>query len=115
MTALIAPSGTVEWLCLPRMDGPSVFGSILDRDAGWFQARPGHVTVPADRRYLPGTMVLETTWSSGEGWVIVHDCLVMGPWRHENPQRGSHLRPPSDYDAEHLLLRTVTCTNGRCS
>jgi alpha,alpha-trehalase len=112
VTALIAPSGTVEWLCLPRMDGPSVFGSVLDRDAGWFRFGPADVTVPADRRYLPGTMVLETTWSSGEGWVIVRDCLVMGPWRHENPQRGSHLRPPSDYDSEHLLLRTVTCTNG---
>ncbi len=100
VTALIAPSSAVEWLCLPRMDAPSVFGSILDRDAGWFRFGPADVAVPADRRYLPGTMVLETTWSCGEGWVIVHDCLVMGPW------------PPTDYDAEHLLLRTVTCANG---
>ncbi len=68
--------------------------------------------MPADRRYLPGTMVLETTWSSGEGWVIIHDCLVMGPWRHEHPERGAHRRPPTDYDADHILLRTVRCTNG---
>ncbi len=112
VTALIAPSGSVEWMCLPRMDGPSVFGSLLDRDAGWFRLGPADVLVPADRRYLPGTMVLETTWSSGEGWVIIHDCLVMGPWRHQNPERGSHRRPPTDYDADHLLLRTVSCTNG---
>jgi alpha,alpha-trehalase len=112
VTALIAPSGSVEWLCLPRMDGPSVFGSLLDRDAGWFKFGPADIAVPADRRYLPGTMVLETTWGSGEGWVIIHDCLVMGPWKHHNPERGSHRRPPTDYDAEHLLLRTVTCTNG---
>ena len=112
VTALIAPSGSVEWLCLPRMDGPSVFGSLLDRDAGWFKFGPADINVPADRRYLPGTMVLETTWGSGEGWVIIHDCLVMGPWKHHNPERGSHRRPPTDYDAEHLLLRTVTCTNG---
>jgi alpha,alpha-trehalase len=79
VTALIAPSGTIEWFCLPRMDGPSVFGSLLDRDAGWFRFGPADVQVPEDRRYLPGTLVLETTWSCGEGWVIIHDCLVMGP------------------------------------
>jgi GH15 family glucan-1,4-alpha-glucosidase len=112
VTALIAPSGSVEWMCLPRMDGPSVFGSILDRDAGWFRFRPADAEVPADRRYLPGTMVLETTWACGEGWVVIRDCLVMGPWRHQNPERGAHLRPPTDYGADQVLLRTVRCTNG---
>jgi hypothetical protein len=61
VSALIAASGTVEWMCLPRMDGPSVFAAILDRGAGWFRLGPADVTVPAGRRYLPGTMVLETT------------------------------------------------------
>ena len=63
-TALIAPSGNVEWLCLPRMDSPSVFGSILDRDAGGFRVGPADVRVPSARRYIPGTMVLETTCST---------------------------------------------------
>src|SRR6266567_3905016 len=62
VTALVAPSGNVEWLCLPRMDSPSVFGAILDRDAGGFRLGPADVRVPAARRYLPGTMVLETSW-----------------------------------------------------
>ena len=70
------------------------------------------MSVPADRRYLAGTMVLETVWDCGEGWLVVRDCLVIGPWRHEHPERGSHRRPPTDYDAEHTLLRTVRCTNG---
>src|SRR5207302_7812514 len=70
-TALIAPSGNVEWLCLPRMDSPSVFGSILDRDAGGFRVGPADVHVPAARRYVPGTMVLETSWETRMGWVIV--------------------------------------------
>ncbi|HEX9033597.1 MAG TPA: glycoside hydrolase family 15 protein, partial [Streptosporangiaceae bacterium] len=112
VTALIAPGGSVEWMCLPRMDGPSIFASLLDRDAGWFRLAPADMEVPADRRYLPGTMVLETSWDCGEGWIIVRDCLVIGPWRHEHPERGSHRRPPTDYDAEHILLRTVRCTNG---
>jgi GH15 family glucan-1,4-alpha-glucosidase len=112
VTALIAPGGSVEWMCLPRMDGPSVFGSMLDRDAGWFRFGPADMAVPADRRYLAGTMVLETVWDCGEGWLIVRDCLVMGPWRHEHPEQRSHRRPPTDYDAEHILLRTVRCTNG---
>jgi len=112
VTALIAPSGSVEWMCLPRMDSPSVFGAILDRDAGWFRLAPEDVDVPADRRYLPGTMVLETSWDCGEGWLVVRDCLVMGPWRHRRPGRTSHVRPPTDYDAEHILLRTVRCVQG---
>ncbi|HEY4854260.1 MAG TPA: trehalase-like domain-containing protein, partial [Streptosporangiaceae bacterium] len=62
VTALVAPSGGIEWMCLPRLDCPSVFGAMLDRDAGSFRLGPEDVTVPADRRYLPGTMVLETSW-----------------------------------------------------
>jgi alpha,alpha-trehalase len=112
VTALVAPGGAVEWMCLPRLDSPSIFGALLDRDAGFFRLGPEDMTVPADRRYLPGTMVLETSWDCGEGWIIVRDCLVMGPWRHGHPERTSHVRPPTDYDAEHTLLRTVRCVNG---
>jgi GH15 family glucan-1,4-alpha-glucosidase len=112
VTALVAPSSAIEWMCLPRMDCPSVFGAILDRDAGRFIFGPENVAVPADRRYLPGTMVVETSWDCGEGWIIVRDCLLMGPWRHSHPERSTHTRPPTDYDAEHILLRTVRCVNG---
>ncbi len=112
VTALVAPSGAVEWMSLPRMDCPSIFGALLDRDAGWFRFGPEDMSVPADRRYLPGTMVLETSWDCGEGWLVVRDCLVMGPWRHDHRDRSTHRRPPTDYDAEHILLRTVRCMNG---
>jgi alpha,alpha-trehalase len=112
VTALVAPSSAIEWLCLPRLDCPSVFGAILDRDAGRFLFGPENVEMPADRRYLPGTMVVETSWDCGDGWIIVRDCLLMGPWRHSHPETSSHTRPPTDYDAEHILLRTVRCVNG---
>jgi alpha,alpha-trehalase len=112
VTALVAPGGSIEWMCLPRLDCPSIFGALIDRDAGWFRLGPVDMTVPADRRYWPGTMVLETSWDCGEGWIVVTDCLVMGPWRHSHPERTSHVRPPTDYDAEHTLLRLVRCVDG---
>jgi len=110
--ALVAPSGNVEWMCLPRVDSPSVFGAMLDRSAGYFRIGPSGVNVPASRRYLPGTMVLETSWATGAGWVIVRDVLLLGPWRHERDRSHTHRRTPTDYDAEHVLLRTVRCVNG---
>jgi GH15 family glucan-1,4-alpha-glucosidase len=111
-TALVAPSGAVEWMCLPRMDSPSVFGAILDRDAGMFRLGPAGVTVPAARRYLPGTMVLETSWGTKGGWIIVRDVLLIGPWHHPDERSNTHRRAPTDYDADHVLLRTVRCVNG---
>jgi len=111
-TALVASSGNVEWLCLPRLDSPSVFGAMLDRDAGGFRLGPEGVQVPAARRYLPGTMVLETSWGTPTGWIIVRDVLLIGPWHHDEELSQTHRRPPTDYDAEHVLLRSVRCVNG---
>jgi len=112
-TALIAPSGNVEWMCLPRFDSPSVFGAILDRDAGGFRLGPADVMVPVARRYLPGTMVLETSWGTPSGgWIIIRDVLLMGPWHNTETRSRTHRRAPTDYDAEHVLLRTVRCVNG---
>ncbi len=110
--ALVAPSGNVEWLCVPRVDSPSVFGSILDRDAGGFRLGPADHYVPVDRRYLPGTMILETSWGTPTGWIVVRDLLLIGPWHHENEIRRTHRRAPTDYEAEGVLLRTIRCVSG---
>ena len=110
--ALVAPNGNVEWLCLPRFDSPSVFGALLDRDAGVFRLGPADVDVPAARRYLPGTMVVETSWGTSGGWIIVRDLLLIGPWHHENERSHTHQRAPTDYDADHVLLRLIRCVNG---
>jgi GH15 family glucan-1,4-alpha-glucosidase len=110
--ALVAPSGAVEWLCLPRFDSPSVFGAILDRDAGTFRLAPDGAHVPVARRYLPGTMVLETSWESEGGWLIIRDVLLIGPWHHPEDRSHTHRRAPTDYDADHVLLRLVRCVNG---
>ncbi len=111
-TALVAPTGNIEWMCLPRMDGPSVFGAMLDRDAGGFRIGPADHYVPAGRRYIPGTMIHETTWGTRTGWVIVRDVLLVGPWHHHDDRSETHRRSPTDYDADHVLLRTMRCVNG---
>jgi GH15 family glucan-1,4-alpha-glucosidase len=111
-TALVSPGGSIDWMCLPRMDSASVFGAILDRHAGSFVLAPDDISVPAARRYLPGTMILETSWGTATGWIIVRDVLLIGPWRHDSELSRSQRRTPTDYDAEHTLLRTVRCVSG---
>jgi GH15 family glucan-1,4-alpha-glucosidase len=111
-SCLIAPSGAVEWMCLPRPDSPSVFTAILDRGAGSFRVAPFGAQVPVARRYLPGTLVLETTWQVPTGWVIVRDALILGPWHNLDERSKTHRRAPSDMDAAHCLLRTVECLYG---
>jgi GH15 family glucan-1,4-alpha-glucosidase len=112
VSALVAPGGSVDWMCVPRFDSPSTFGRILGKLAGSFKVAPDEVTVPSDRRYLPGTMILETSWGTPTGWIIVRDALLMGPWRHEEDRSKTHRRTPNDYDAEHTLLRTIRCVSG---
>jgi len=109
---LIAPSGAVEWMCLPRPDSPSVFTAVLDRGAGAFRLGPYDEMVPAARRYLPGSLMLETTWQTRTGWLIVRDALCMGPWHNVDERSRTHRRSPTDFDAEHCLLRTVKCVSG---
>jgi GH15 family glucan-1,4-alpha-glucosidase len=109
--ALVAPDGAIDWLCVPRFDSPSVFGTLLDRGAGAFRLGPFGINVPLARTYEPGTNVLATTWHTPTGWVVVRDALIMGPRRGEDTIT-PHTRPPADDDAEHLLVRTAVCIEG---
>ena len=107
--ALVAPDGSIEWLCVPRFDSPSVFGAILDRAAGRFRFGPRE-TVPVARRYEPGTNIVEATWASPTGWLVVRDVLTIGPWRSRPDD--PHTRPPPDLDAERVLVRVAECVQG---
>jgi alpha,alpha-trehalase len=109
--ALISPEGSIEWLCVPRFDSPSIFGSLLDRSAGFWRIGPPGLEAPVSRRYEPGTNVLETTWMTGSGWVVIRDALTLGDWRPDNDFE-PHRRPPPDDEAEHVLVRTVECVQG---
>ena len=105
--ALVAPDGTVDWLCVPRFDSPSVFGALLDRGAGGFRFAPFGINVPSDRIYEPGTNSLVTSWKTASGWVVVRDALTMGPRRGPDTVT-PHTRPPADEDADHTLVRTAS-------
>ena len=111
-TCLISAIGSVEWMCAPRPDSPSVFGAILDRAAGHFRLGPYGVSVPVGRRYLPGSLILDTTWQTRTGWLMVRDALVMAPWHDIERRSRTHRRTPMDWDAEHILLRIVRCMSG---
>jgi GH15 family glucan-1,4-alpha-glucosidase len=110
--ALVAPDGGVDWLCVPRFDSPSVFGSLLDREAGTFRFGPFGINVPTQRVYEAGSNVLMTTWKTPSGWVVVKDALILGPTRGPDVIT-PHTRPPADDDAEHILIRTAECVDGQ--
>ena len=108
-SALVSYAGTVEWLCLPRFDSPSAFAALLDRGAGRFKLKPKGVIVPISRRYEPGTLVIETTWVTETGWVVVHDALTIPEWSSDDGRSG---RPAAGHESDHSLLRTMTCVDG---
>jgi len=100
--ALVSRDGSVDWVCFPRFDSPSVFGRLLDERAGHWSIRP---TADAEvtRRYVDETMLLETTFQTSGGTVVLVDALAVG--RNE---RGHELGA----DAPSVLLRQVTCVDG---
>src|SRR5215475_12504903 len=100
--ALVSRNGSVDWLCFPRFDSPSVFGRILDADAGhWFICPVGDAEIT--RRYRPETLVLETIYRGTEGTARVVDMLAVG--RNE---RGHELGG----DAPSAMLRIVEGMDG---
>ncbi|MGH2723660.1 MAG: glycoside hydrolase family 15 protein [Actinomycetota bacterium] len=100
--ALVSRAGSVDWLCFPRFDGPSVFARILDSDGGHWSIRPsGEATTT--RRYRERTMVLETTFETPGGTATLVDAMATGP--NEGHALGA--------EAPHALLRRITCDRGR--
>jgi GH15 family glucan-1,4-alpha-glucosidase len=100
--ALVGRDGSIDWLCWPRFDSPSIFASLLDADVGGhFQIQPiGDYGV--DRRYVGDTNVLETTFTTEEGVLRVTDLMPVA--HHEAYER--ELWPA------HELLRRVECVEG---
>ena len=100
--ALVSRDGSIDWLCFPRFDSPSIFGRLLGDEAGHWSIRATSAT-QVTRRYLDRTMVLETTFGTPTGTVAITDALAMG-----DGNRGHELGK----GAPHLLLRRATCVEG---
>jgi GH15 family glucan-1,4-alpha-glucosidase len=100
--ALVERHGSVDWLCLPRYDSDALFARILDPGAGHWSIRP---TAPysTTRRYVPGTLVLETTFTTEQGAVRLLDAMAFA-----SGQRGHEL----GFDAPHELLRSIESVSG---
>ncbi len=81
---------------------------MLDRTAGHFRFAPRGVAAPLSRRYEPGTLVIETTWSTDTGWVVVRDALSIAEWTRSGPDGGSQ----SEYASDFSLVRVATCVEG---
>ena len=100
--ALVGSDGSIDWLCLPRYDSDAIFARLLDPDAGHWSIRPAH-SYTATRRYLPGTLVIETVFKTETGEVRLTDAMAFA-----EGQRGHDL----GFDAPHELLRTVEGVSG---
>jgi hypothetical protein len=101
-SALVSNAGSVEWLSFPRFDSPSVFGRLLGAEAGHWQIQPVG-KARSTRRYVDRTLVLETTFTTATGTLVLTDLLAMGP------DNGGHRL---GRDVPHLLVRRATCTTG---
>ena len=100
--ALVDRYGSIDWLCMPRYDSASVFAAILDPSAGHWSIRPAR-PFSTERRYLPGTLVVETSFTTDTGTIRLVDAMAFAPG-----QRGHDL----GYDAPHELLRSLECVSG---
>src|SRR4051812_1138540 len=100
--ALVGRDGSIDWLCLPRYDSDAIFARILDPDGGHWSIRPtGEYAV--ERRYVPGSLVIETTFTTATGVVRMRDAMAFAPG-----QRGHDL----GYDAPHEVVRSVEGGSG---
>lgn len=100
--ALVSRDGSVDWLCFPRFDGPSVFARLLDDRAGHWSIGP---TDQAEvfRRYQHATMVLETAFRTPHGTLVLTEAMASGP--NQGHELGA--------GAPRALLRRVECRDGR--
>jgi GH15 family glucan-1,4-alpha-glucosidase len=100
--ALVALDGSIDWLCYPRYDSGSVFARILDPDGGHWSIRPV-AAFTSERRYLPGTLVIETTFTTETGVVTLTDAMAFaeGQRRHD-----------LGFEAPHEVLRNVEGVSG---
>ena len=87
--ALVSNAGSIDWLCLPRFDNPSVFARLLDQRIGdHFSIRPAG-PFQAEQSYLPATSVLTTTFTTPDGALVLTDLMPVA----SEPEKREGLHP----------------------
>lgn len=100
--ALVSRTGSIDWLCFPRFDAPSVFARLLDDQAGHWSIHAVGAS-ETHRRYIDTTMVLETRFTTPTGVAVLVDAMAIG--RNE---RGHQLGVASPG----VVLRSISCESG---
>src|ERR1035438_3563269 len=100
--ALVSRDGSIDWLCWPRFDKPSIFAALLDRQRGghWRVSPVGAATI--ERQYVPDSNVLETRFSNHSGSAVLTDLMPSS----SRASRERILLP------DHEILRKLTCVAG---
>ena len=101
--ALVSRYGSVEWLCWPRFDKPSIFAAILDRERGGHWRISPVASSSITRQYVPDTNVLETRFATSSGSAVLTDLMTSGFNRF-------HLK---EFRPDHEIIRRVTCVAGQ--
>ncbi|HET8844442.1 MAG TPA: trehalase-like domain-containing protein, partial [Ktedonobacteraceae bacterium] len=110
---LVAPNGSIDWGCLPDFDSPAIFCRLLDeQQGGYFQIAPASGTVPGTQRYLPGSNVLQTCFTSTAGAITLTDFLPVesvSAW----PLRAKGQKASTSQNSlDQCLVRIVECIHG---
>jgi alpha,alpha-trehalase len=110
---LVAPDGSVDWGCLPDFDSPAIFCRLLDAErGGYFQIAPTEGTIPGTQRYLHGSNVLQTNFTSTTGEVVLTDFMpvqTLSAWPYQNMHDTTWTH---EDDSFHGMVRAVECTRG---
>jgi GH15 family glucan-1,4-alpha-glucosidase len=110
---LVAPDGSVDWGCLPDFDSPAIFCRLLDAErGGYFQIAPTDNATPGSQRYLRGSNVLQTRFSSSAGEVVLTDFMpveTLSAWQFRELNNNTWTREDGSC---HCLVRIVECIRG---
>lgn len=110
---LVAPDGSVDWGCLPDFDSPAIFCRLLDAEqGGYFQIAPTDTTIKGSQRYLRGSNVLQTRFSSPSGEVLLTDFMpveTLSAWQFRELNNNTWTREDGSC---HCLVRILECTSG---
>jgi alpha,alpha-trehalase len=110
---LVAPDGSVDWGCLPDFDSPAIFCRLLDAErGGYFQIAPSDGMIPGSQRYLRGSNVLQTKFSSTTGEIVLTDFMpveTLSAWQFRELNNNTWTREDGSC---HCLVRIVECTYG---